>query len=329
MNRTMGMDLIEVQLKGKPVMVPTLQVENRTVLVLGKWLRVAAVHDESWLQGEIVENPDQFLAALRHGGVKADLFTFTEKIPQQEPTFRYHCETDNFAVVPISTYADWWEKRLPQETRRNVRLAAKRGVVVKVAEFNDKLVAGIAEIYNETTHRQGRAFCHYGKDMATVRAENATYLERSQFIGAYCGDELIGFMKLVHIDGVASIMQFLSKNAYVDMKPMNALLAKAVELVAERGSRYLVYRKYTYGNVYSPLTEFKRRNGFEEMRYPRYYVPLTWKGELGLRLRLHRGIKDTLPPRLVTGLKSLRSKYNGLCGAGLFGGKKPVAFLPG
>ena len=116
-----------------------------------------------------------------------------------------------------------------------MRIAGKRGVLVKMVEFNDELARGIAEIYNETPIRQGRSFCHFGKDVETVKAENATYPERSQFIGAYCGNELIGFMKLVHIDEVASIMQFLSKNAHLDKKPMNALLAKAVELCEKSG----------------------------------------------------------------------------------------------
>ena len=47
--------------------------------------------------------------------------------------------------------------------------------------------------------RQGRPFWHYGKDIDSVRIENATFSERSDFLGAYCGDELIGFIKLVYM----------------------------------------------------------------------------------------------------------------------------------
>lgn len=39
------------------------------------------------------------------------------------------------------------------------------------------------------------------------------------------------------------------------------------------------------------LAEFKRRCGFEPVRVPRYWVPLTWKGRLLPALRLRLGLK--------------------------------------
>lgn len=319
----MATESAEINLGQSATAVAAPSIDGRRLVLTGKLIKIGAVFDEIWREGEPVENPSRFLAQLKSSNFKADLFTFAQKIPQTKPQYDYYYEWDNFAVAPVLSYADWWEKRLPQESRRNVRIAGKKGVVIKVAEFGDELARGIAEIYNESPLRQGRPFPHYGKSVETVKAENGTYLERSDFIGAYHGNELIGFLKLVYIDEVASIMQILSKNAHLDKKPMNAMLAKAVELCEKRGSRYLVYRKFTYGKVYSPLTEFKRRNGFEEMQYPRYYVPLTWKGELGLRLRLHRGLRDSLPPRLVEGLTNLRSKY-----VDWVGKKKPIAAPP-
>ena len=96
----------------------------------------------------------------------------------------------------------WWEK-LPQEARKNTRRAAKRGVEVKVVPFDDELARGIHKICNETPVRQGRPFWHYGKDFETVKREHATYLERSEFIGAYFENELIGFIKMVYVDRLA------------------------------------------------------------------------------------------------------------------------------
>jgi len=296
------------------------RIDTKELVVTGRFLKVAAVHDEIWREGEVVADPDRLIAELKRENCGADIFVFAQKIPQTEPLYGYYYEWDNFAVIPITSYLDWWEKRLPQESRRNVRISAKRGVVIKEVCFDEQLVRGITAIYNETPIRQGRTFGHFGKDAKAVRLENGTYLERSQFVGAYHADELIGFFKLVYVDEVASIMQILSKNAHLDKKPMNALLAKAVELCEKRGIRYLVYRKFTYGKVYSPLTEFKRRNGFVEMQYPRYYVPLTWKGRLGLRLRMHHGLRDSLPTSVITGLVNLRSKYRNLISS-----KKSVA----
>lgn len=303
------------------VKVPAARVSDadRRLAVTGKFLRIAEVHDEIWLEGEVLQNPEALIVRLKSEGTKADIFSFGQKIPDTTPQHKYYFEWDNFAVIPLTTYNAWWDG-LPQESRRNVRIAGKKGAVIKAVEFDENFVRGISGIYNESPTRQGRAFPHFGKSLETVKKENGTYVERSQFIGAYLGDELIGFIKMVYIDDVASLMQILSKNGHLDKKPMNAMLAKAVELAAERGSKFLVYRKYTYGNVFSPLTEFKRRNGFVELKYPRYYIPLTLKGRLAMKLRLHLGLRDALPPGLVTRLTSARSWFNEK-----FGPKKSVA----
>jgi hypothetical protein len=315
----MGTEQIEVAIKGKRVKAPSISVENRTIFVSGKWIRLASVHDEEWVEGEVLKNPDAAIARIKEQKLKADILTFPQKITCTEPQHKFYFEWDNYAVIPLTTHAAWWEK-LPQESRRNVRIAGKRGVVVAPVAFDDHLVRGIVGIYNESANRQGRAFPHYGKNFETVKAENATYAGRSQFIAAYAGEELIGFLKLVYIDEIASIMQILSKNAHLDKKPMNAMLAKAVELCEQHGSKHLVYRKYTYGKVYSALTEFKRRNGFVKVEFPRYYVALTLKGKLALKLRLHVGFRDSLPPGLVTWITTTRSKYRSL-----FGPEKSVA----
>jgi hypothetical protein len=58
------------------------------------------------------------------------------------------------------------------------------------------------------------------------------------------------------------------------------------------------------------LVDFKRYNGFQEMRVPRYFVPLTAKGRIALSLRLHRGWKAMLPAQVVAPLKKLRRSWN-------------------
>jgi hypothetical protein len=308
-SRAMALAEQSLSIKGKRTKVPCVQVGDVTITLIGKWLRIAAIYDEAWLDQQPVVDPPKLLAALRTAGVKADLFTFAEKIPNTNPKYNYPVEWDNAAVIPVLSYRDWWENRLPQESRRNVRLARKRGVEVKVSTFDDDFVRGIQGIYNECPVRQGRRFWHYGKDFDRVKRENATYLDRSDFLGAFLGDELIGFIKLVYVGGVASVMQILSKNAHYDKKPTNALLAKAVELCAEKSMSHLMYCKYVYGNNdKSPLTEFKRRNGFERLDFPRYYIPLTGKGWLFTRLRLYRGLGGLLPRSILSALLAARSQ---------------------
>jgi hypothetical protein len=303
-------NFIEIRVEGKTLKVPSAAIDGRTVIVKGKWVRMAAVMDEDLVEGEVVREPESFIRSLRFSGTAADLFTFAQGLTDVMPRHRYEMEWDNAAVVPITTYKEWWEKRLPQETRRNVKRATKLGVVLKVADFDDQFVNGIIAIYNETPVRQGRPFWHYGKGFEAVKAETSTYLDRSQFIGAYHGEELIGFVKIVYAGGCAQILHILSKVCHADKRPTNALIAKAVELCADKGLSYLVYCKYVYGNNdKSPLTEFKRRNGFEQLLYPRYYLPLTAKGKMVLKLKLHHGVINVLPKRLLAALLALRKRY--------------------
>lgn len=298
-----------ISVKGKPVAVPCLRCGNLTVVATGRFVRVAIVHDEEWLEPATVGEPASVLRLLKEGRLKADIFSFAQRIPDTQPRFPFAFEWDNAAVIPTASYQDWWGK-LSQESRRNVRMATKKGVTVRVVPFDDELVKGIASIYNETPVRLGKRFWHYGKDLETVRRENRTYLERSEWIGAFHEGKLIGFMKVVFVDRIGSIMQILSWLEHRDKRVPNALIAKGVEVCEARGMSYLMYCKYTYGDsAGSPLTEFKRRNGFEQVEFPRYYVPLTSWGRLAMKLRAHHGLRGMLPPALLGCALRLRSYY--------------------
>jgi hypothetical protein len=301
------MDYVETRVKGKTFRMPSVRIAGRAVMKRGRWIKMAAVRDEELVEGTIVENPESFISQLKYSGLRADILTFSQPFDEQVPRHPYFFEWDNVAVASTDSFTGWWEK-LPQETRKNVRRASKRGVSVRVVQFDDKFVQSIKDIYDESPVRQGTRFWHYGKNLATVKMENETYLERSEFIGAYHNHELIGFIRFVYVDRAAIIMQILSKISHYDKRPMNALIAKAVEVCSEKRISQLVYSKMVFGNKKtSQLTEFKRRNGFEKMCFPRYYVPLTTKGRIALALGLHRGALGVLPFWLINLLLSLRS----------------------
>jgi 1-acyl-sn-glycerol-3-phosphate acyltransferase len=182
------------------------------------------------------------------------------------------------------------------------------GIEVRAVEFNDELVRGITALFNETPFRQGRRFPHYGKDFAQVKKEVGGLLERSEFIGAFLQGELVGYLKLVYMGPLASLLNLVSMDRHYDKRPSNALMAKAVELCTAKGKSFLVYGKYTYGKKgEDSMTEFKRRNGFEQIEVPRYVVPLTLKGRLAARLGLHRGLLEALPQPVVRKLLELRA----------------------
>ena len=96
--------------------------------------------------------------------------------------------------------------------------------------------------------------------------------------------------------------------AHTDKRPTNALLAKAVEICCEKRATHLVYGKYVYGKKEnSPVTEFKRRNGFDRLSFPRYYIPLTAVGALAIRCRLHRGLAQLVPEKVTSLFLAARS----------------------
>jgi hypothetical protein len=304
----MAVNQVEIRVKGKSTMVPSADIDGRTVIVKGGWVKTAAIRDEDFTQSEPVTDPEAFVTALKRSGLRADVLTFFQRPPEVEPKFSLPLEWENYAAVQVTTFDAWWDK-LPQESRKNARRAAKRGVEVRLAAFDDALVQGIHKICNETPVRQGRPFWHYGKDLETIRREHATYVDCSDFIAAYFEGELIGFIKLVYVGRLASIMTILSLNAHHDKRPMNALLTKAMEICAQKGAAYFVYGNYVYGNKKdSSLVEFKRRNGFEQLNFPRYYLPLTWKGRIYVALRLYRGAVGLLPAPVLNLLLKIRDK---------------------
>src|SRR6266498_426275 len=283
-----------IRIRGKNITVPSTEIEGRTVIVTGKVLKVAEVFDEELVEGEAVSNPSTFIATLQASRLKADLFTFTQRPPETVPKFNEAFEWDNWAIASTLSFQNWWEK-LPQESRKNVRRAERRGVNVRSVPFDADLVRGIQGIYNEASIRQGKKFWHFGKDFATVKMENETYLERSEFIGAFYGDALMGFIKIIYVDRIAVLIQ---------------LLANAVEICERKKMECLVYGKYVYGTKNdSSLTEFKRRNRFEQVNFPRYYIPFSIKGTAAIRLGLHRGLENLLPRRVNDVLLNCRAWF--------------------
>ena len=149
---------------------------------------------------------------------------------------------------------------------------------------------------------------HYGKDFETVKREFSRFLFREEIFGAYLDEELVGFIMLANAGKYANLGQIISKIAYRDLAPNNALLAKAVERCAEKGIPFLTYALW----LDDGLGNFKRSNGFQRFDLPRYFVPITRKGELALKLGLHRGWKKAVPTQLRKPLKNLRRRWYAL-----------------
>jgi hypothetical protein len=305
-----GAQQTEIRIQGKDSNVPSIRVRERTVITIGKWLKVASVHDEFFVEGEIVPEPARFIPQVKHWNLKPDLFTFAQKINDLTPRFPFYLEWEDFAVIPITTYEDWLKNGIRKGGRVNLHRATREGVVVRAVAYDDHFVQGIKDLYDETPLRQGKPFWHHGKSFEDIKKIHGTYSERAEYIGAYFEDELIGFLKMVYVDNIAKTMNVIGKEKYFRKRPTNALIAKAVEICAEKGIAYLNYGQYRFpGRKDSSLSDFKRRNGFQEFKCPRYYVPLTAKGKLALALGLHRDWKTVIPWTVTKPLLQLRSMY--------------------
>jgi hypothetical protein len=301
----------EIRIKGKSVYVPSAQIDGRTVIVTGKAFKTAGIHDEDLVEGEGVTDPASFVSKLTKLGLKADIFTFAQKLPDTTPKHKYHFKWENFAVIPISTYSEWFKNRIESSVQRAIRKAAKLGVDVRLAELDDAFLKGIVKINNESPIRQGMAFWHFEKSFGAVRHEHLTYSDRNVFLGAYYENELIGYIRMVYVDNIATILQLLTMMKHYDKRPANALIAKAVEVCEQAGVSYLVYCNYIYKDPKSSLTEFKRRSGFERVLLPRYYIPLTLKGRIALKLGLHRGLGRQIPQPIIRQLLRIRNLWYG------------------
>jgi len=286
-----------------------LCLEDRNVVVQGRLCRLAQVDGEGF---KFLADPKSAIAALRDSNTRADMFTFLQKLPETSPQYSYPFDLDNLAVLPVSTFDHWWTRQVDAKTRNMVRRAEKKGVVVREVPFDDNLVRGIWEVYNECPVRQGRPFPHYGKDLETVRRMKATFLETSIFIGAFLDNQLIGFIKLT-IDETrsqAGVMHILAMIKHRDKAPTNILIAQAVRSCADRRISRLVYANFAYGKkVRSSLSDFKKNNGFQRVDLPRYYVPLTRWGALAFRLGLHRRLAEQMPESVAAKLRELRSRW--------------------
>ena len=292
---------VEIRVKGRWVTVPTLEVNGNKLFASGGWISIARVRGDEMMEHDL-ENPELYIETLKSSSnqlLKADIFTFPQKPPTTQPKYEYPFELESVAAIRLTSFKEWWES-LPQETRKNVRRSAKRGVVVRTAEFDDQLIEQIRRVNDDSPLRQGMPNAYYGRSFEGTKKLYGDFTGRCDFICAYVGDELIGFLHLVYRAGIASILNLTTKPSHFDKRPANSLMAAAVEICDAKGISHITYGLYNYGNKRdSPLREFKIRCGFGEILIPKYFVPVTRWGALCVKAKLHRGLIGILPPPVI------------------------------
>jgi hypothetical protein len=291
------------EVRGRTVAIMTL--DGLAVSVSGRLLKTATIRDEPY---ECLHDSERFVAKLRGEQNRPDLFTFMQPVGDQQAHHPFYNELESLAVLPITTYKDWWKNKIRTHTRNHIRKAQKMGVEIRQVPFDDHLVRAVKVIYDECPLRQGTPFWHYRKDFETVRTGLATFLDRSDFIGAFWEGQLIGFIKMTSSGDAAGLMHIISMVAHRDKSASDALVRRAVELCVEKRLSYLHYGLWSRGS----FGKFKENHAFERYDIPRYFVPLTTKGELMLKLGLHRKFVDQLPLRWRNRLVVLRNNWNAI-----------------
>jgi hypothetical protein len=296
---------VEVRTKGRWVTIPAIEVNGDTLITSGHRLKIARIRGEE-LREKQIEDPELYIAAIKRDRIlRADIFTFMQKPPATQPKYSYPMEWESVAAISLTNFKQWWEG-LPQESRKNVRRSQKRGVTITVSDLNASVVEGIRAVNDDSPIRQGMRNAYYGLSADDTWKRYSEFDGRCDFLCAYSGENMIGFLHLVYRQDVAAILNLTVKSSQFDKRPANALVARAAEICEERGISHITYGLYNYGNKRdSSLREFKIRNGFKELLIPRYFVPITPWGSACMKVNLHRGLIGILPPSVISaGLRS-------------------------
>jgi hypothetical protein len=291
--------------RGRPVSVPGVQIDDTRLIVEGRFVSVARLRDE-WY--DELTDPDVVITSLKRCASAPDLFTFWQRLPDTVPMYSYYHEPVVLSAIPLTDFQHWWNQQISSDTRKKAKRPEKRGIVIKEVPLTNDFVRGVMEVFNETPVRRGKPFWHYGKSFDALKHGLSRDLERSKFIAAYEGESLVGFIKLNFAEGRFAnpgliVSKLEARKKYVN----NGLIAKAVESCTAASIPYLTYTTWRRGTQ----AEFLSRHGFQKTSVPRYWIPLTMKGEIALKLGLHRNIRSYIPDSIYRTLLRLRGAiYN-------------------
>ena len=126
----------QIKVKGKLKNSTDIEIKNIKIDIKGKYIRIAEVREE-W--DEDITNPKLTINMLKKRGVRIDLFTFVQRLPESRPKYNYYMEWDNVAAIPITSYEYWLKNQIPKQTRNRIKKAIKTGVVIKNIDIGEEL----------------------------------------------------------------------------------------------------------------------------------------------------------------------------------------------
>ncbi len=253
------------------------------------------------------EPTPELLTDLEKKGV--DLFVFAQRgFLRSERSYPFHRENEVIALLKIDTYDDWWKSKIDKKVRERIRGAERKGVDLRLVMADETFFESARNIYNETPIRQGLRYSGYGISLTAVKKKFEN-LERSEILGAYFEGKLIGFIWVVYGDRVASIESFVSLIEHRNKAPNNLLMAETIRKCSEKDYHFLWYAHMGY---LEGLDSFRKHHGFVGSSNPKYFVPLSTKGMLAIKLGVHKGLEYALSPRMVKTVMPIYSRASRL-----------------
>src|SRR5690348_14088806 len=111
-----------------------MRVCGKDIKIQGQLVRIARPELDKY---EFIGDPESVVAGLRKSGTRIDLFTFMQLMPDSSPKYAYPLEWDNLAVLPVTTFDNWWDHQIRSLARNRARQAEKKGVTIREVPFDD------------------------------------------------------------------------------------------------------------------------------------------------------------------------------------------------
>src|SRR5271157_646468 len=105
-----------------------ITVCGKQVRIRGRLIRSGRLEADKY---HFLEDPEPVLEDLRKCGVRVDLFTFMQRLPDTSPKYTFPIEWDNFAALPVTTFDNWWNEQIGFKARNKAKQAQKKGVVIR------------------------------------------------------------------------------------------------------------------------------------------------------------------------------------------------------
>src|SRR5688572_1472295 len=103
-------EVFDVSVRGRRTKRPSIVLCGVTVVCAGRLIKVGEIFDEYWLHRSSLPQAGEVIEALRSRTDRPDIFTFTQRVPETEPIHPYRFEFENYAVLPVDTYEQWFER---------------------------------------------------------------------------------------------------------------------------------------------------------------------------------------------------------------------------